>query len=348
MTNAQNAVISVVVPLFNEEEVLSELMRRVEESARSLQVPFEIVAVNDGSSDNTLPLLMEISRRLPELRIINLFRNFGHMPALSAGLSLAKGEAVVAMDGDLQDPPELIPQFVAKWRTGADIVYGLRTHREESFFQRKATALFYWLLAKLSERPIPKQAGTFCLMNRTTVDLLNRMPERDRYFAGLRAWVGGTQSFVTYERPPRAAGKSRVGTAGLIRLGKTALFSFSKIPLRYASLFSLLFGLALFVVGLTAIVKRLFTNLAIPGWATTTTLLGMIGFVQSLLWAIMSEYIATIFDEIKARPLFIVREEIVGGQTVQAENDEVSSFRKRESNFPWSLPSTPIEGGNDD
>ena len=331
MTNTKNVTISIVVPLFNEAEILSELMRRIEESARSLQIPFEIVAVNDGSSDNTLPRLIEIGRRLPELRIVNLFRNFGHMPALSAGLNLARGEAVVAMDGDLQDPPELIPQFVAKWRAGADIVYGLRTHREESFFQQKATTLFYWLLDKLSERPIPKQAGTFCLMNRTTVDLLNRMPERDRYFAGLRAWVGGTQSFVTYERPRRAAGKSRVGTAGLIRLGRTALFSFSKIPLRYASLFSLLFGFILFAVGLTAVVKRLFTNLAIPGWATTTTLLGMIGFVQSLLWAIMSEYIATIFDEIKGRPLFIVREEIVGGQIVRAENDEMSSSRKRGS-----------------
>ena len=156
MTNTKSIVVSVVIPLFNEEEILSELMRRIEGSVRPLQVPFEIVAVNDGSSDNTLPRLIDIGRRLPELRIVNLFRNFGHMPALSAGLNLARGDAVVAMDGDLQDPPELIPQFVAKWRTGADIVYGLRTHREESFFQRKATALFYWLLDKLSERPIPK------------------------------------------------------------------------------------------------------------------------------------------------------------------------------------------------
>jgi len=324
MTNTKSVVVSIVVPLFNEEEILSELIRRIEESARSLQVPFEIVAVNDGSSDGTLPLLIEISRRVPELRIINLFRNFGHMPALSAGLNLAQGEAVVVMDGDLQDPPELLPKFFAEWRNGAEIVYGLRTHRQEGFFQQKATALFYWFLDRMSERPIPKQAGTFCLMDRQVVDLLNQMPERDRYFAGLRAWVGGKQSFVGYERPQRAAGKSRVGAFGLIRLARTALFSFSKIPLRYASLFSLLCGFILFIVGLTAIIKRLFTNLAIPGWATTTTLLGMIGFAQSLLWAILSEYIAIIFDELKGRPIFIVREEIVGGQVIRKNGRHLS------------------------
>ena len=228
------------------------------------------------------------------------------------------------------------------------MVCGLRTDREEEPLKKKAIASFYWLLDKITETPIPRQVGTFCLMDRQVIDILNRMPERDRYFAGLRAWVGGKQSFIPYHRPDRFYGKSRVGLSGLFRLARTALISFSKIPLRYVSLFSLLGGLALFLIGLTSILVRLFTNLAIPGWATTTTLLGFMGFMQSLVLAVISEYIAVIFDELKARPLFLVREEYVRGEALPVEDQETSSSRKRGSNSRWSRPSTPIEGGNDD
>lgn len=310
-------VLSVVVPLFNEEAIVPELTRRLVESCRAAEIPFEILIVNDGSTDQTCAHLIGASRTIPELRIVNLLRNFGHMPALSAGIALARGEAVVVMDGDLQDPPELIPKFIAEWQRGAEVVCGLRTGREEEALKKKAITLFYWLLDKITETPIPKQVGTFCLMDRRIVDILNRMPERDRYFAGLRAWVGGKQSFIPYDRPDRLHGKSRVGLGGLFRLARTALISFSKIPLRYASLFSLLGGLLLFLIGLIAILVRLFTNLAVPGWATTTTLLGFIGFMQSLVLAVISEYVAVIFDELKGRPLFLVREEIVQGTVVK-------------------------------
>jgi len=311
---SSTALLSIVIPLYNEAEGVPELVRRVVQSCRSLEMPFEILTVDDGSRDETLPRLTALSRSVPELRVLSLFRNFGHMPALSAGLSLARGAAVVVMDGDLQDPPELIPEFLREWRAGADVVYGLRTRRKERVLVRKATALFYFLFEKLAESPIPKQAGTFCLMDRSVVDILNAMPERSRYFAGIRAWVGGRQAFVPYERPDRAHGKSQVGMRGLFRLARMALISFSKIPLRLASVFSLLCGLVLLITGSVAIGIRLFTNLAIPGWATYTTLLGMMGFVQSVVLAVISEYIAIIFDEIKARPLFLVREEFVGGR----------------------------------
>ncbi|MBI3616117.1 MAG: glycosyltransferase family 2 protein [Candidatus Omnitrophica bacterium] len=309
-------VLSVVVPVFNEQDSVGELAQRVIEACRPLKEPFELVVVNDGSQDDTLWRLIELSRTVPEIRIIDLFRNFGHMPALSAGIRLAGGEAVVVMDGDLQDPPELIPKFFSRWKEGADVVYGLRTERRESFLRRRATSFFYWLLSKITETRIPEQVGTFCLMDRRVAEILNSLPERDRYFAGLRAWVGGKQSFVTYVRLTRSHGRSRVGTKGLLRLARTALISFSKAPLRYASLLSLACGLALFLVGLVAITIRLFTNLAIPGWATFTTLLGMMGFVQSIVLAVIAEYIAVIFDELKARPLFLIRQQYTHGEPI--------------------------------
>jgi dolichol-phosphate mannosyltransferase len=312
-------ILSVVTCVFDEQEIVGDLTERVIRSCRGLSVPFEFVVVNDGSRDDTLARLTELSRENPELRVINLFRNFGHMPALSAGIDQARGEAVVVMDGDLQDPPELIPDFMHEWRAGADVVYGLRTRRNETRLKRTAIEVFYWLMGGVSDIGIPKQVGTFGLMDRRVVDILNRMPERHRFFAGLRAWVGGKQAFVPYARPDRQSGSSRVGIRGLFRLAQTALFSFSKVPLRYASLFSLMCGLILLCVGLTAIGIRLLTNLAIPGWATYTTMLGMIGFVQSLALTVLSEYVAVIFDEVKARPLFLVRDEIAGGQPVSRQ-----------------------------
>ena len=310
-------VLSVVVPLFNEEESLPDLLRRLVESCRSLRVSFELVLVNDGSSDNTLPLLIEASRTVPELRVADLFRNFGHMPALTAGMELARGQGIVVMDGDLQDPPEMISSLYKEWRAGADVVYGQRVHRGEPLLFRAAARLFYSLLRWTAGVHVPQQAGTYCLMDRRVANLLRRMPERNRFFAGLRAWVGGRQARVTYERPQRAHGRSRVGLQGLIRLGVLALVSFSKVPLRYASLLSLACGLILFLIGSWAIVVRLFTRLAIPGWATSTALIGMMGFVQSVVPAAISEYVAQIFDEVKQRPLYLVRDEFAQGTPVQ-------------------------------
>ncbi len=308
-------LLSVVAPVYNEADGVGELVRRTASACNTTGCRFELVIVNDGSRDLTLQRLLDTGHLVPQLRVIDLLRNFGHMPALSAGLAAAKGDAVVVMDGDLQDPPELIPEFVKAWRAGADVVYGLRTDRRDSLPMRLAASIFYWVLAKVTAVSMPGQAGTFGLMDRRVVDILNQLPERSRYFAGLRAWVGGEQSFVSYQRQRRAHGGSRVGLRGLMRLARAALTSFSRVPLRFASMLSLGCGLFLFVYGSAAIVIRLFTNLAIPGWATTTALIGLMGFVQSFALAMIAEYLGVIFDEVKARPLFLVRAEFVGGKT---------------------------------
>ncbi|OGJ55158.1 hypothetical protein A3D11_03750 [Candidatus Peribacteria bacterium RIFCSPHIGHO2_02_FULL_49_16] len=309
-------VISVVFPLFNEEKSVYELIGRTVTACKATGACFEIVTVNDGSTDGTYERLVALSKMHPEMRIIDLFRNVGHMAALTAGIHCAKGKAVVIMDGDLQDPPELIPRLFMQWQSGAEVVYGERTHRGEGRFQRAFSNLFYWLLSAMSDAPIPRQAGTFCLLDRRIADMLNACPERQRFFAGLRAYVGGRSISVSYNRPGRKYGASRVGWRGLLRLARTALVSFSKVPLRYASLFSLLSAFILFFTGVTAIVIRLFTDLAIPGWATFTALIGFVGFVQSAVLAIMAEYIAVIFDETKARPLYGIRSEVCDGHLV--------------------------------
>ncbi len=311
---SESLFLSIVVPLYNEEDIVPELIERLLAVGRSLEIDFEIIAVNDGSSDGTLPLLIDLSRSHPELRVINLARNFGHMSALSAGVDMAKGDPVVVMDGDLQDPPELISQMMEKWRDGADVVLAVRKSRKESLLQRVGSAGFYWLMDKVAETPMPRHVGTFGLMNRWVAEQVAGMPERCRFFAGLRAWVGGRVEQVEYDRPDRPKGDSRVGLGGLVRLARTAIISFSTFPLRLASVIALLSALALFLVGATAIVVRIVTDLAIPGWATYTTLIGMMGFVQSLLLAVLSEYIAVIFDEIKGRPVFLIREEFSSGK----------------------------------
>lgn len=300
--------LSVVTALFNEEACVEALLARTLAACRPLGMRFEIVAVDDGSTDGTLERLLAAGVRTPELVVVQLRRNFGHMPALSAGLRQARGEAVVVLDGDLQDPPELIPRFVEKWKAGCEVVYGLRTERGEGPFARLLTAGFHRLFQRATSLSMPRDAGTFGLMDRKVVEILNALPERERFFAGLRAWSGGPQAGIPYARPERASGKSRVGLGGRAGLASTAFTSFSRLPLRFASGLSLALGVVLFSVGMTAIAIRLFTDLAIPGWATFTTLLGMTGFVQSLVLAILSEYVSVIFEEVKRRPPYLVRQ----------------------------------------
>ncbi len=309
--------LSVVTSLLDEEALVDDLVGRIAAACRDLALPFEIVVVDDGSRDGTLARLLALSARIPELKVVELSRNFGHMPALGAGLSLARGDAVVIMDGDLQDPPELIGRFVEEWRKGADVVYGLRTERGEGWLARSLTRAFYALLSRVSSVPIPQDAGTFSLLDRRVADTLAALPERERFLAGLRAWAGGRQVAVPYARPDRPRGPSRVGLVGRTGLAAVALTSFSRLPLRAVSFLSLAVGVILFSIGLTAILVRLFTDLAIPGWATFTTLVGMTGFVQSLVLAVLSEYVSVIFEEVKRRPAFLVRNVYTDGKPAE-------------------------------
>ena len=309
-------LLSVVVPVFNEEDLVGELVERIVSGCHRLDHRFEVLIVNDGSRDGTLPRLLAESRELSMVRVIDLQRNFGHMAALSAGLASARGDAAIVMDGDLQDPPELIPEFVAAWLKGADVVYGARTGRHEGRPRQLLAGLFYRLLARLSSTPIPESAGTYGLIDRRVLDQLNSLPERSRFFAGLRAWAGGKQVAIPYDRPARSKGRSRVGLGGQFTLAFGAFTSFSKAPLRLASGLSLAVGLGLFLAGMAAFIIRIFTNSATPGWATFTILIGIMGLAQSIVLATMAEYLGVIFDEVKGRPIFLIREEYVGGRAV--------------------------------
>jgi glycosyltransferase involved in cell wall biosynthesis len=318
-------LLSVVAPVFNEADGVQELVNRLNATCAKIGAKFELVIVNDGSRDETLPRLIALSETTPELRVVDLFRNYGTMSALSAGIVLARGDAVVVIDGDLQDPPEVIPELMDKWKEGADVVYGLRTNRHGGAVRRLGQRLFYWLL-KASRTSIPENVGTFGVMDRRVVDVLNAMPERSRFFAGLRWWVGGRQAYVVYERQERGHGRSQVSVLWLIALAQTALTSFSKVPLRLASILSLVCGLVLFTVGVAAILIRLFTPLGIPGWATYTTLIGLMGFVQSIVLAVIAEYVGIIFDEVKGRPLYVVRSEFRSGAVVAPESRELAKL----------------------
>lgn len=317
MTKDESPVVSIVAPVFNEDAIVDELLDRCLAAGRTLGVPFEVVIVNDGSRDATLERLVERSRTEPELRVVDLLRNFGHMQAVTAGVAAARGDAVVLLDGDLQDPPELIPAFVDAWRAGADVVYGLRTERHETAIKQFFIGVFYSVLHTVADARIPRQVGTFSLMDRRVVDALNAMPERHRYFAGLRAWAGGVQTFVPYERVDRTNGRSRVGVKGLVSLARTALLSFSKVPLRATGVLAFLVCLGLLVAGLAGLLFGSGDSL-VP---VILAVVGGIGAVQALAIATIAEYVAVIVDEVKARPLFIVRQEFREGAPLPPPGD---------------------------
>jgi glycosyltransferase involved in cell wall biosynthesis len=306
--------VSVVVPLLNEEEIVDELVNRIATACRSTGLGFEVIVVNDGSTDHTLERLVSLTQAIPELTVLDLVRNYGQMAALSAGIARATGDAVVVLDGDLQDPPELITAMVEAWQAGAEVVLGKRHGSDDSPAKKVASRIFHWLAAHLSSVNVPEEVGTYGLMDRRITDIVMSLPERSRDFARLRAWAGGRAAEVVYRRAARKNGPSRFGVIGLTGLAIVSFTSFSKTPLRLASLGSLGFGLSLLVVGGVAVVLRIFTHSVVPGWAATTVLIGLMGFVQSTLLAILAEYVAVIFDEVKARPLYFVREAYSSGR----------------------------------
>ena len=306
--NLKKPELSVVVPLFNEAEIVSELIQRLTIACIACTEDYELVIVNDGSQDNTLPLLIDLSAKLPELVIVDLSRNFGHMHAVTAGLSNVSGKAIVLMDGDFQDPPELITEMFEKWKSGADIVLASRNHREEGYLQKILTNWFYGILRRISNCSIPKQVGTFCLIDSRIVKLINKMPERVRFFAGLRAWAGYRTVTVSYDRPKRTNGKSKVGFVGQFKLAKNGIVSFSNWPLIWLARLSLVASLLLLLFGLSIVGIKLFSDLAIPGWASTMVLVGTVASMNSVVFAVFSEYLAVIFEEVKQRPHFLTNQ----------------------------------------
>ena len=302
-------VLTAVIPVYNEEAVLAELHRRVVAALEALGETFEVILVNDGSADRSAPMLDEICAMDSRFKVVHFARNFGHQAAVTAGLRYSAGRCVVVLDADLQDPPELIRAMLERWRAGFEVVFAQRLVRQREGPVKRLTAYFFYrLLSRLTEVPIPKDTGDFCLMDRRVVDVLNAMPERNRFVRGLRVWVGFRQTAVQFERPPRHAGEVKYTYAKLLVLALNGIFSMSVAPLRLATYFGLLVSVASFVLAVAFVVAKLMGGVDVQGWASLIVVILFLGGVQLLTIGIIGEYISRIFDEVRQRPAYIVRD----------------------------------------
>jgi polyisoprenyl-phosphate glycosyltransferase len=304
---------SLVVPLYNEELNLPELYRRVCLIMDQLEGIVEFICVNDGSRDRTLEILRELREKDSRICYISFARNFGHQIAVTAGLNFARGEAIIVLDGDLQDPPELITEMLKKWQDGYQVVYAQRTKRhEESLFKRLPAYIYYRLLRRLADVDIPADTGDFCLMDRCVVNVLNQMPERNRYIRGLRAWSGFKQTAIEFERDPRFAGEVKYTFGKSFGLAVNGLVSFSKVPLRLSTYLGLFAAfVSLIMVFLVLYWRVFYPESALTGLAIILMAVFFIGAVQLVSIGILGEYIGRIYEEVKGRPLYTLGE-IVG------------------------------------
>ena len=309
-----NQLLSIVIPCFNEEEVIGETIRRLQAFCAGVQdLEVELIFVDDGSRDRTRELLRAFAQVDPRVKLLGFARNFGHQIAVSAGIDAAGGDAVVLIDADLQDPPEVVHEMVAKWREGYDVVYGTRTERPgESAFKLATARGFYRLLNRLSDVPIPLDTGDFRLMSRRVVDTLKSMPERDRFVRGMVSWVGFRQTALPYRRALRFAGTSKYPLRKMLRFATDGILSFSIKPLQM----SITMGLAAAALSMTgiayALFLRIFTNVWVEGWTALMIAVLFIGGVQLICVGILGEYVGRIYNEVKRRPLYVVQEHIGG------------------------------------
>jgi len=306
MRDAQ--LVSVVVPMYNEEGTAREFYRRV--CAALEAVPFELVVVDDGSSDRTAEVLSEIAAEDSRVKVISLSRNFGHQTAITAGLDHATGDAVVMIDADLQDPPELIPQMLERWSEGADVVYAVRTERAgETRFKRATARLFYRLISKLSDVQLQENSGDFRLLDRRALAALLSMRERNRYLRGMTVWVGFTQTAIEYQRDARYAGETKFSVPKMMRFALDAIASFSHAPLQIATVVGFICAALAFLGIPVAIVMRL-TDSFVPGVTSTVIAVLLLGGIQLMAIGVIGEYVGRIYDEVKQRPLYLVRERL--------------------------------------
>jgi polyisoprenyl-phosphate glycosyltransferase len=304
-------LLSVVAPVYNEEGAIETFCDRV--AAAVGHLPYELVLVDDGSKDDTAAVLRRLAAERPQLRVIRLARNFGHQAALSAGLDHARGDVTVMLDSDLQDPPELIPAMIDRWRTGSDVVYAVRRDRAgESAFKLATARGFYRLLARIAHVDIPPDAGDFRLLDRRALDALLQMPERNRFLRGMSVWIGFTQTAVPFERAAREAGETKYTLRRMVRLSLDGLVSFSHAPLQLASWFGFLISAVAFLAIPTVVVLRLLGEY-IPGFATLTIIVLLLGGIQLITIGIIGEYLGRVYDEVKARPLYVVSDVVDSG-----------------------------------
>ena len=301
--------LSVVAPLYNEEKTLPELVRRLAAVLEGVGGATEVILVDDGSADATYEIASEAVENDPRFRLIRLSRNFGHQIAISAGLDAAAGDAVVIMDGDLQDPPEVIPDLVQRWREGFEVVHAVRVTREGEPRLRKArAALFYRLLRRLTDTDIPADVGDFRLVDRRALAAFRSMRERNRYIRGMFSWIGFRQTMVGYVREARYAGESKYPLRKLAKLGADGVLSFSNAPLRLALRLGFVISFLALAFAAFAVVARLADLYDVPGIASILVLTALLGGVQLILLGLQGEYVARIYDEVKGRPLYLVQE----------------------------------------
>ena len=332
----------IVIPIFNEEENLSELHRRLLTVCDGLNgSSWRVIFVNDGSSDNSLSIMQSLCEQDVRFSVIDLSRNFGHQPAIAAGLAYTEGDAVIIMDGDLQDPPELIPQLLACWRGGAQVVRARRRSRKEKGLRRLGFDLFHMFFRWISDFPLPGQTGIFGLLDRQAVVELNRLAEKNRFFPGLRGWVGFKQGVVTYDRGDRERGEPKQSFRRLIRYALDAVFSFSYKPLRLMTGIGIFISMIGFLLASFFVVRRLLgVEIAQTGFTTLVTLMLFLGGVQLIAIGLLGEYLLRIYDEVKQRPLYIVQKQYGFSRTARtAENSVDDPMLRRNNN---SISSTEL------
>lgn len=309
LTEETKPTLSIVVPMYNEGSQLYTFYSRVRDILDELGESYEIVCVNDGSSDNTLEQLVALCQIDSRVKILDLSRNFGKEIAISAGIDFASGEAVIPIDADLQDPPELIPKFVEKWREGFDVVYGTRIQRDEESWLKRATASsFYYIINKLANVDIPKNAGDFRLVSRPAVEALKQLRENHRFMRGLFSWIGFKQVSVPYRRPARSSGRSKYTYWKMWNFALEGITSFSYLPLQMSTLCGLGIALLAFVYGAYIIAHTLVQGSTVPGYPSLMVVMLLLGGIQLIFLGIIGEYLARTYLESKRRPLYFVKQ----------------------------------------
>jgi len=298
---------SLVIPVYDECEVLPLLFERLDELLAGFDEPAEIVLVNDGSRDNSLNLLRAKARDDARYRVVNLSRNFGHQIAITAGIDQAAGDAVIVMDADLQDPPEVVLEMIGKWRQGFDVVGAKRQQRRgESWFKRTTARMFYRLMRRMTTVSINDEVGDFRLMDRKVVEAFRAMREQDRYVRGMIGWLGFSQTTVPFVREARAAGETKYPLSKMLRLAANGIIGFSDLPLRIALWFGALVSVLAFVYGLIVIAGWIFDRGAVPGWTSTVVILSFLGGVNLMMIGVVGLYVGRIYGQVKNRPLYVL------------------------------------------
>lgn len=303
----ENIRYSVVVPVYNEEAVIAEAYKRLTRVMESLGERYEIIFVNDGSRDKTLELAKKICDEDKRVRLISFSRNFGHQSAITAGMKHSSGAAIIVIDADLQDPPEVIPDMIMKWKEGCNVVYGRRIKREgETLFKKTTARIFYRALNHLADVEIPEDTGDFRLIDRNVCNVLNELPERNRYVRGLVSWAGFKQADVKFVREERFAGVTKYPFKKMLKFAADAIVSFSSKPLRFSMYLGAAASIAGFIYLTVVICKILFTDIAVPGWSPAVAASLAFSGVMLIMTGILGEYTSRIYDEVKGRPLYII------------------------------------------